>query len=166
MTRILIAEDEALLAAEENAPLQILSPNISEHVFGKVDPNVPIAYFVLASVKTDFGQRVAFEDLSGTVFAMACRDFTAPSAPPVNRTCEILENDESIDRGAACPNYRPRQAPSRGSFAPRPPPSTPPPVSPPEKLPPNPGHLLRPPFSLLRRPSHDGGARRTPFTSG
>lgn len=65
--------------AEENAPLQILGPTTDEHVFGKVEPDVPIAYFVLSSVKTDFGQRVAFEDLAGTVFAMGCRDFAAPS---------------------------------------------------------------------------------------
>lgn len=69
---------DLLVDAEENAPLQILDPASEEHVFGKVQPNVPIAYFVLASV-SDFGQRVAFEDLSGTVFAMACRDFAAPS---------------------------------------------------------------------------------------
>jgi hypothetical protein len=74
------AQIGALLeGADENAPLQILEPSTEEHVFGKVDPNIPIAYFVLASVKTDFGQRVAFEDLSGTVFAMGCRDFAAPS---------------------------------------------------------------------------------------
>lgn len=70
---------DLLEGADENAPLQILDPSTEEHVFGKVDPDVTIAYFVLASVKTDFGQRVAFEDLSGTVFAMGCRDFTAPS---------------------------------------------------------------------------------------
>lgn len=69
----------ALEAAAENAPLQILDPTTSEHVFGKVDPNIPIAYFVLASVRTDFGQRVAFSDLAGTVFAIGCRDFSAPS---------------------------------------------------------------------------------------
>lgn len=70
---------EVLEAAQENAPLQILDPTTEEHVFGKVDPNIPIAYFVLASVRTDFGQRVAFSDLSGSVFAMGCRDFAAPS---------------------------------------------------------------------------------------
>ncbi len=68
-----------LVGADENAPLQILEPTTEEHVFGKVDPDIPIAYFVLSSVKTDVGQRVAFEDLSGTVFAMGCRDFNAPS---------------------------------------------------------------------------------------
>ena len=70
---------DLLEAAAENAPLQILDPTTTEHVFGKVDPNVPIAYFVLASVRTDFGQRVAFSDLAGSVFAMGCRDFSAPS---------------------------------------------------------------------------------------
>jgi hypothetical protein len=70
---------DVLREVEENAPLQILDPTTEEHVFGKVTPDVPIAYFVLASVKTDFGQRVSFENLAGTVFAMGCRDFTAPS---------------------------------------------------------------------------------------
>lgn len=70
---------DVLEAAPENAPLQLLDPSTVEHVFGKVDPGVPIAYFVFASTKTDFDQRVAFGDLAGTVFAMGCRDFTAPS---------------------------------------------------------------------------------------
>ena len=70
---------EALAAAEENAPLQILDATSDEHVFGKVDPDVPTAYFVLASTRSDFDQRVAFDDLAGTVFAVGCRDFAAPS---------------------------------------------------------------------------------------
>ena len=70
---------DVLEAAAENAPLQILDPATVEHVFGKVQPNVPIAYFVLASARTDVGDNVAFGDLTGTVFAMACRDFAAPS---------------------------------------------------------------------------------------
>ena len=63
--------------AQENAPLQLLDATATEHVFGKVDPNTATAYFVLASTRADFGKRVAFSDLSGTVFAMGCRDFSA-----------------------------------------------------------------------------------------
>lgn len=74
------AEISALLEdAEENAPLQPIEPTAPEHVFGRVEPNVPTAYFVLASAKTDLGPRLAFADFTNTVFAFGCRDFAAPS---------------------------------------------------------------------------------------
>jgi len=66
----------------ERAPLQPLEPGGEiEHVFGNVAPNVPIAFFVLSSSteRGDLGQRIEFADLNGSVFAMACRDFNAPS---------------------------------------------------------------------------------------
>lgn len=71
------ALDEALAA--EEAPLQLLAPGVDEHVFGKVTPDVPIAYFVLASAKGDLGQLVQLRDFKGTVFAMGCRDLTVRS---------------------------------------------------------------------------------------
>lgn len=71
------ALDDAL--ASEQAPLQLLAPGVDEHVFGKVTPDVPIAYFVLASAKGDLGQLVQLRDFKGTVFAMGCRDLTVRS---------------------------------------------------------------------------------------
>ncbi len=67
------------LLAPEGAPLQILDANAADHVFGKVPPDVPIAYFVLASSQATDNQRVAFDQFTGTVFAVGCRDFSAPS---------------------------------------------------------------------------------------
>jgi len=67
------------LLAPEGAPLQILTPQQDEHVFGKVPPDVPIAYFVLASSSQSTNQRVEFEQFQGSVFAVGCRDFSAPS---------------------------------------------------------------------------------------
>jgi hypothetical protein len=67
------------LLADENPPLQLVSPSVEEHVFGKVEPNERVAYFVLASSKSDFGQRVEFAELKGTVFAMGCRELEATS---------------------------------------------------------------------------------------
>ena len=78
--------DPAAIGAEveaERAPLQPLEPggDAVEHVFGNVAPNVPIAFFVLSSSTSrgDLGQRIDFADLNGSVFAMACKDFNAPS---------------------------------------------------------------------------------------
>ena len=71
--------DSALAEAGEDAPVQVLSAPSSEHVFGKVDPTVPIAYFVLASAKTVADAPLALSDLAGSVFAIGCRDFQAPS---------------------------------------------------------------------------------------
>lgn len=65
--------------APEGAPLQILDPALNEHVFGKVPPDVPIAYFVLASSTTSPNPRVQFGDFGNSVFAIGCRDFSAPS---------------------------------------------------------------------------------------
>lgn len=69
----------ALEDAQENAPLQRLDASASEHVFGKVDPDVPIAYFVLASVRAELDPQDGLSALTGSVFAFGCRDFLAPS---------------------------------------------------------------------------------------
>lgn len=66
--------------AGEEAPLQPVE-NAGEvsHVFGDVPPGQPVAFLVLASAaeRDDLGQRIDFADLSGTVIAMACRDYQA-----------------------------------------------------------------------------------------
>jgi hypothetical protein len=67
------------LLQDEEPPLQLLDGASQEHVFGKVTPDVPIAYFVLASARSDFGQAVALRDLKGTVFGMACRELEVKS---------------------------------------------------------------------------------------
>ena len=67
------------LLEPEGAPLQILTPDRDEHVFGKVPPDAPIAYFVLASASQSTNQRVEFDQFQGSVFAVGCRDFSAPS---------------------------------------------------------------------------------------
>ena len=69
-----------LETAQEIVPLQILEgATTTEHVFGKVVPNVPVAFFVLASAGDDFAPGAGFGDLAGTVFAMGCQDFLAPA---------------------------------------------------------------------------------------
>lgn len=73
------AELERALAAE-NPPLQVVVPGVdgSEHVFGKVIPNQPTAYFALASIANLSRQELAgFAALKGTVIAFGCRDLAA-----------------------------------------------------------------------------------------
>ncbi|HEY4221708.1 MAG TPA: hypothetical protein VGO62_10200 [Myxococcota bacterium] len=72
------AEIAAALASEA-APSQIIAPTEEFHVFGKVPPNTPIAYFVLASSSPKPAAPVGLETFRGSVFAMGCRDFNAPS---------------------------------------------------------------------------------------
>ena len=72
-------EEIGTLLAPEGAPLQILPPDSVDHVFGKVPPDKPIAYFVLASSRANLNQRVEFAQFKGSVFAVGCRDFSAPS---------------------------------------------------------------------------------------
>lgn len=67
------------LIAPEGAPLQLLERSSREHVFGKVDPGIPIAFFVLASTKVDANAHVDLGQFRGSVFAMGCRDFAAAS---------------------------------------------------------------------------------------
>jgi hypothetical protein len=75
----------AVAAEQPPAPLQALEPRSGEaveHVFGNVPPNVEVAFFVLASAlgRADLPQqRVTIAALQGSVFAIGCRDFTAPS---------------------------------------------------------------------------------------
>jgi hypothetical protein len=74
--------DLATELAPEAAPLQTEpahSKDAQAHVFGRVPPDKAIAYFVLASSRANAPERVGFADFKGTVFAMACRDFTAGS---------------------------------------------------------------------------------------
>lgn len=74
------APDEiAELLAAEDAPVQALDPSVGEHVFGKVTPDVPIAYFVLASTTSEIGERVELAALKGTVLAVGCRDLSVKS---------------------------------------------------------------------------------------
>ncbi len=66
--------------AGENVPLQpVDNDGDVSHVFGDVPPSTPIAFLVLASSKDrgELGQPFALADLSGSVFAMACRDYQA-----------------------------------------------------------------------------------------
>ena len=66
--------------ADEDVPLQpVENDGDVSHVFGDVPANTPVAFLVLASSvdRSELGQRIDFADLSGTVFAVACRDYQA-----------------------------------------------------------------------------------------
>lgn len=71
----------------ENVPLQpVDNDGDVSHVFGDVPADVPVAFLVLASAasRDEIGQRIELADLSGTVFALACRDHRATGGTRVD----------------------------------------------------------------------------------
>lgn len=71
-------EQIGALLEDERPPIQVLPGGATaEHVFGLVEPGVPVAYFVFASSRPAANERLALADFAGTVFAMGCTDHSA-----------------------------------------------------------------------------------------
>ncbi len=73
--------------AGEDAPVQAVdNDGAVSHVFGDVPADEPAAFIVLASsaARDELGERVELGDLSGTAFAVGCRDYRAQAGTRVD----------------------------------------------------------------------------------
>lgn len=75
-----------LLAGEDFSQQAVENDDDVHHVFGDVPADSPVAFMVLASSasRDQLGQRIELADLSGTVFALACRDHLATGGTRVD----------------------------------------------------------------------------------